>query len=237
MKKNVIRIIFSCSVFLITVSKIQAQAALLVLVFGDKIASEKFHLSIDAGTNFSTIQGLGSSNSNRGFYFGLGTHLKLNEKWELSPEFKPLSPRGVKNSAAIVSYSSILENNRYEIALNYIDIPVLIQYKVAPRLSVGTGPQFSFLTKAKQITTGKFSEGNEISITENIKPKFNSFVFFVPLEIGYSLSNARKGKGLNVKLRYDIALSNTITNTNYGSSKGNTLHFFVSLPFINSSKK
>jgi hypothetical protein len=237
MKLRLYKSVLTLVLFLISVAQTHAQAALLVLLFGDQIATEKFHLSIDAGTNFSTIEGLGNSNSNSGLYFGLGTHLKLNEKWELSPEFKPLSPRGVKNSTAIISYPTTLENSHYQIALNYIDVPILIQYKITPRIFIGTGPQFSFLTKAKQIATGKLTGGNEISITENIKSNFNSFVFSIPLEVGYSLSNARKGKGLDVKLRYDIGLSNRIDNTNYGSSKGNTLQLFVSLPFINSTAK
>jgi hypothetical protein len=29
-----------------------------------------------------------------GSYFGLGTYIKLNDKWAFTPEFKPLSPRG-----------------------------------------------------------------------------------------------------------------------------------------------
>lgn len=220
---------------LCSIVKMQAQAALLVLLFGDKIATEKFHLSIDAGTNFSSIETLGKSNY--GFYFGLGTHLKLNDKWSLSTEFKPKSPRGVTNSIAIVNYPKQIENAKYEIALNYIDIPILTQYKITPKFFVGAGPQFSFITKAKQITSGKFSGGNSISISENIKSNFNPFIFSVPIELGYSLSDARKGKGLDIKLRYDIGFTSFLSNSNLGPTKGNTLQLFISLPFINGTAK
>ncbi|WP_374507164.1 porin family protein [Flavobacterium sp.] len=218
-----------CSIF-----KTQAQAALLVLLLGDKIATEKFHLSIDAGTNFSTVKGLGSPS--HGWYFGLGTHLMLNEKWSLAPEFKPLSYRRTTNSIAIVNYNSLLEDINYEISLNYIDIPVLLEYKITPSLFIGTGPQLSFITKANQFTSGKINSGNTISISENIKQNFNSFVFSLPLEIGYSLSDLRKGKGLDIKLRYDIGLSNIMTINNR-SLRGNTLQLFISLPFINNTVK
>ena len=63
---------------------------------------------------------------------------------------------------------------------------------------------------------------------------FNSFYFSIPLEIGYSLSSARKGKGVDIKIRYDIGLSEMIAASNYGSTKGSTIQLFLSFPFINS---
>lgn len=84
-------------IILASTAKVKSQAALLALIFGDKVASEKFHLSVDLGMNFASMPGLEKQNGTHGFYFGLGTFIKLNDKWALTPEFKPLSPRGAKD--------------------------------------------------------------------------------------------------------------------------------------------
>jgi hypothetical protein len=220
------------SLCMVTVSAANAQAALLALIFGDKVASEKFHLSIDAGLNLSSMPGLQKQKSTNGFYFGLGTFIKINDKWALTPEFKPLSPRGAKAVYPLNDYSTILTDLSYDFQLNYIDVPLLVQYKVTPKLFFSLGPQFSFLTSAAQISSGNLPSGNEVSIDENIKSNFKSFYFSVPVEVGYSLSSARKGKGVDLKLRYNIGITEMISNSTYGSSKGSTFQLFLSFPFI-----
>jgi len=209
-----------------------AQAALLALIFGDKVASEKFHLSVDVGMNFSSMPGLEKQKGTNGLYFGLGTFIKLNDKWALTPEFKPISPRGAKDVLPLRDYSSVLTDVNYQLELNYIDVPILAQYKITPTFFVSTGPQISFLTSAKQVSEGKLPSGNSVDIEEKFKSDFNSVYFSVPLEIGYSLSNAHKGKGMDIKLRYNVGLSEMVKNANYGSSKGSTLQVFLSFPFV-----
>jgi len=73
-----------------------AQAGLLVLIFGDKVASESFHLGLDAGLTLSDLPDIEGS-SGAGFYFGLSTYIKLTDKWSLAPEFKPVSPVKIKD--------------------------------------------------------------------------------------------------------------------------------------------
>jgi hypothetical protein len=231
MKKK-IKPIITIILFFLSVTAANAQAALLVLIFGDKIATENFHLSIDAGMNFSSLPGLEQQKATHGLYFGLGTFVKLNEKWAITPEFKPLSPRGAKNVSPINDYSSVLTDVQYDIALNYIDVPILVQYKITPTVFVSAGPQFGFLTSAKQVSSGKLPLGNTVDIEENLKSNFESFNFSFPIEIGYTLSNLRKEKGVNIKLRYCIGMSEIISNSNYGSSKGSTFQVFFSLPFV-----
>lgn len=222
--------------FVLSTTVMNAQAALLALVFGDKIATEKFHISVDAGMNFSSMPGLEKQNGSHGLYFGLGTFIKLNDKWTLTPEIKPLSPRGAKNVLPLRDYSSELTDVHYDIKLNYVDVPVLAQYKVTPKFFVSAGPQISFLTSAKQISIGKLPMGNTVEIEEKMKSNFESVYFSIPLEIGYSFANAHKGKGLDVKLRYDVGVSEMIKNTNYGSTKGATIQLFLSFPFVDAKE-
>ncbi|OYU96388.1 MAG: hypothetical protein CFE21_08300 [Bacteroidetes bacterium B1(2017)] len=219
--------------FFLLASQAFSQAALLVLIFGDKVASEKFHLSIDGGLNYASMPGLSKQSPTTGVYFGLGTFIKLNDKWALTPEFKPLSPRGAKEVAPIRDYSAVISDAKYNLKLNYIDIPVLVQYKITPRLFVATGPQMSYLTSAQQVSNGKLPLGSTVDINEDMKSNFNSFYFSVPIELGYSISTLRGGKGIDIKLRYNVGISDLLSNTTYGSSMGSTFQAYLSFPFIN----
>ena len=211
---------------------VSAQAALIVLLVGDKVATEKFHLSVDAGLNIASLPGLKNQQARHGLYFGLGTFIKLNEKWALTPEFKPLSPRGANQVVPLRDYSSSLSAASYRFELNYIDVPILIQYKLSEKLFASAGPQISFLTSATQIASGNIPAGTAVEIKEKMKSNFSATYFSFPIEAGYHLSDSRKGKGMDVKIRYAVGVSNMIAASNYGSSNGSTFQVFLSFPFI-----
>ena len=224
--------LFAFSLAFLCYTSTHAQAALLALIFGDKIASEKFHLSVDVGLNIASMPGLEQQKATYGTYFGLGTYIKINDKWALTPEFKPLSPRGAKKVLPMTDYSGTLTDVTYNISLKYIDVPLLVQYKITPKLFVSTGPQFSFLTKARQVAKGNLPSGTSVDIEEVTTGRFNSINFAVPIEVGYMVSNARKGKGLDVKIRYNIGVTDMMKDYAYGNSKGSTFQIFLSFPFI-----
>ncbi len=69
----------------INTAYVRGQAALLVLIFGEKAASENF-------------------------YFSLINNIKLSESFYLTPEFLALSPRGVKNVEVLTTGSPDLDD-------------------------------------------------------------------------------------------------------------------------------
>jgi hypothetical protein len=112
----------------------QGQAALLVLIFGDKAATENFHFTLDAGVNLSSMPGVSGTTSATGFYFGLGTYVKLNDKWAFTPEFKPLSPRGGQGfEKAFADTSGTVGSYATQLELNYIDIPLQFHRRLSDR--------------------------------------------------------------------------------------------------------
>ncbi|MBU3744171.1 MAG: PorT family protein [Sediminibacterium sp.] len=226
------KIVLLLSFFVCSNSIVNGQAALIVLLLGDKVATEKFHLSVDAGLNISSLPGLKQQQSTHGLYFGLGTFIKLNDKWALTPEFKPLSPRGANQVAPMRDYSATVSSASYSFALNYIDVPVLVQYKLNDKIFASAGPQISFLTSATQVAAGNIPAGTSVDIKEKMKSNFSSTYFSFPIEAGYHVSDARKGKGMDLKIRYAFGLSNMIAASNYGSSNGSTFQVFLSFPFI-----
>jgi hypothetical protein len=222
---------------IITTSICKAQAALLVLIFGDKIATEKFHTSIDGGINFSGMPGLDNSKMRYGYYFGLGTFLKLNDKWAFTPEFKPLSQRGARKISPLFVYNGVTDPKN-DLLLNYIDIPLMVQYKIKPNFFVSAGPQISFLTKAEQETSGKTSESNrQVSISDDFKSSFNPLYVCFPVEVGYSFPELIPGHGMDLKTRYCIGINDVIKDQAYGSSRLSSLQVFASFPFIKKEGK
>ncbi len=230
-KFSLLFIAFLISGSLIT-KNCSAQAALVAMIFGDKVATENFHTSLDLGMNFSALPGLDKGTYKHGFYFGLGTFIKMNDKWALTPEFKPLSQRGARKVDPIRAYEGV-SDPRYDIILNYIDIPVLVQYRISPKLFVSAGPQISFLTKALQSTEGKAeSPHNDVKILEDFTDTFNGIYFSIPLEIGYSIHDISNDQDMDIKIRYCIGLNEVIADKAFASSNISSFQVMLSFPFV-----
>ncbi len=235
MKTKTLGLIISLGILLLlNATKAKAQAAILVFIFGDKVASEQFHLSIDGGLNYSAMPGIDQQKPMLTPYFGLGTFIKINDKFALTPEFKPLSSRSVRGVKAYSDYASTLTDIEYTIVANYIDVPILLQYRITPKIFVSAGPQISFLVGSKQVAEGKLiTGGGDVTIVDEGISLFNKQYYSVPLELGYSLSTQRGGKGIDIKVRYNWGISEMISNPSYGSTYGSTFQFFLSFPFVN----
>jgi hypothetical protein len=212
-----------------TVLKASSQAALLVLIFGDKAASEKFNFSIVGGLNISSISDRPDNHSVLGPNFGLGINMKLSEKWFLKPEFKPINPRGFKGNSSLLTGTIVdgpFANVPTERSLNYIDIPVLLHYQIIDKVLFGLGPQINFLTKAQE----KFEGKNDATYDQNIKDKLNTTDYGITAALTYQMITKRNGKGINVQLRYYQGLADVYKNI--GSNKNNTFSINFEFPFI-----
>jgi hypothetical protein len=225
--------------FTITIS--YGQAALIVLILGDKVATEQFHLSIDGAINLSNFTGIEGSKMGAGVNFGLGTHIKLGEKWHLKPEFKPLSRKKATSINPITTVPGELTIKDSKITLNYIDIPVLLQYNATPQLYFSAGPQVSFLTGAYQFSTGDLEDGRESTIKIDTKSFFNSVDFSFPVEVGYTVHLATKKStskmDVNIFGRYEYGFLSVFKDPAAGSSKISMFQIGLSLPFIKTAEE
>lgn len=221
---------------IITLSASYGQAGLLVLVFGDKVASENFYLSIDGALNISTLPGLDEYKINFGVNYGLGVHIRLNDKWFLKPEFKPLSRKGATKVNPITSVSGEFTVDETKIKMNYIDLPVLLQYNITPKLFVSAGPQISFVTDVKQYMFGSKTDGLETTVKINTTSFFNKTNFSFPVEAGYTVTLANKKSttkiNINIFARYEYSFIEIFKDPAVGSSNISLFQFGLSLPFI-----
>jgi hypothetical protein len=225
----------------LTMTRSYGQAALIVLILGDKVATEEFHLSIDGALNLSDFTGIEESKMGAGVNFGLGTHIKLGEKWHLKPEFKPLSRKKATSINPVTTVPGELTNTDSKLTLNYIDVPVLLQYNVTPQIYFSAGPQVSFLTGANQFSTGDLEEGRESTIRIDAKSYFNSVDFSFPVEAGYTIHLATKRSSstmdVNIFGRYEYGFLDVFKESADGSSKISMFQFGLSIPFIKSAEE
>jgi hypothetical protein len=212
------------------------QAALLVLILGDRVATENFHLSIDGALNIASLPNFENGKTNIGLNFGLGTHIKLGEKWHLKPEFKPLSQKGAIIIDPITALPPEIQSDKTKIRLNYIEIPVLLQYNISPGFFVSAGPQLSILSAAQQFTKGKISGGAETLLKIDIESYFNKYDVSFPVELGYSLHLSTKKSAtktdVNIFARYVYGLTDVFKDPAVGSSHNSTFQIGISLPFV-----
>ncbi len=228
------KVFLSLAVLIIVKTTVYSQAALFVLIFGDKVATEKFHLSLDIGANVASMNGYEAGDVNTGINFGLGAHLMLNDRWFLAPEFKALSRKGVKNVDVpfpIPSEFDVSESTS-DIILNYIEVPILLQYRTPGRWYFSGGPQIGFLNTAKQESEIILATGTEVNVTQNLKSQFENMEFSFPLEVGYSISKLRGGKGMDIRARYTYGLSEIFKSETSFSANNSTFQFILTFPFI-----
>lgn len=228
------------SILLITLFSsglVKGQAALLVLIFGEKAASENFHFSLKAGVNLSLITNLEEGKNRTGFNFGLVNNIKLTEKFSLLPEFIALSPRGVKDiptlSTGIPELDELLGNPEFtDRKLNYIDIPVLLKYHISKRWSISAGPQISFLVSAEDIYRSVPIEGITLKTEIDIKEAFNTVDLAAVVDLTFVVSEPVNGKGFNLFARYGRGFIDLLKENDGDPFYNSTFQFGATFPFV-----
>ncbi len=219
----------SLAIFLPTVGR--GQSSWCALRFGGQTGEETFHLSMDVGFNVSSLPGLSQQQPIFGSNIGFGTYFKLNNKWALAPELKLFSSRGAADVKSIYNDVTI-QNPKSNIVTNYIDLPLLVQYNISDQVNVAAGAQISFLTYAKQITTGSLASGQTVTVSYDIKSLMHKEGFMVPIQLGYT----SRPSGVGLKLRYNIGIMEAFTATSIAESKNSTFQFIACLPFYKKVK-
>ena len=232
------RILF-VSLFLLLLSSaaMKGQAALLVLIFGEKAATENFHFSLKLGVNYAIIHGLEEGDNAASLNFGLVNNIRLTERLTLVPEFIALAPRQMKNVPVITTGNPDLDDLLVEVEsadrrLSYIDIPVLLKYHVNDRFSVSAGPQISFLTGATETYKSVPIEDVRLTTEVDIKSDVNKFDVGATLDLMYILAQPTGGKGVNLFLRYTKGFINLARDTEVGKYTSSMIQLGATFPFV-----
>lgn len=234
MKKYILTFLF----FLILSSAaVQGQAALLVLIFGDKVATDNFNFSLKLGANYSIIHGYEDGKNAMSLNFGLVNNIKLTEKLSLIPEFLPMAARGIKDVPLLSTGDPDLDDllvdpNSSDRKLNYIDIPVLLKLKLGDRFSIAAGPQISFLTGATD--TYKSSPIDDVILTTelDIKSELNTIDAGAVIDFEYILVPPKGGKGINLYIRYGKGFVDLVKESSGTKYTTSMIQFGATFPFV-----
>lgn len=145
-------------------------------------------IGLKGGLNISTLsnsQG-GERGSRLGFNGGLLAHIHLSPEWSLQPEVV-YSSQGAKYT---------VNDGEHNLALNYLNIPLLLQYNFDNGFRLQTGPQVGFLASVKDkrngAETGFFTSDD-----------FKTVDFSWSAGLGYLTYS-----GLGIDGRYNFGISN-----------------------------
>lgn len=140
---------------------------------------------LKAGLNLATVTGSGGD-LKPGFNGGVLAHIHITPAFSLQPEVM-YSNQGTK-------YSS-----DHKLLLNYINVPLLLQYNFDNGFRLQGGPQVGFLIEAKdKVNNAEY----------DVKNGYNTVDFSIPLGfsyLGYS--------GFGVDARYNIGVTNVVKNS------------------------
>jgi Outer membrane protein beta-barrel domain len=216
---------------------VSGQAALLVLIFGEKAATENFHFSLKAGFNYSIINGYEEGTNRIGGNFGLINNIKLTEKLTLTPEFLPLSGRGIKDVPVLTTGNPDLDDllvdpSSTDRKLSYIDIPVLLKYKLSPRFSVSAGPQLSFLTGATDIYKSSPLDGAVLTTELEIEDALNTVDLAAAIDLTFILVEPKNGKGVNLYIRFTQGFIDIVKDNPGQRYTNTTIQFGGAFPFV-----
>ncbi|PWN71428.1 PorT family protein [Chryseobacterium phosphatilyticum] len=158
-----------------------------------------------AGFNTSTYNSIseneGFDNNEKlkaGFNAGLFVNIPVEEKFNIQPELL-FTQLGSKTQNRFSHYSNVYgfaTDSSHRTTLNYLVLPIMVQYNILPQLYVETGPEFGLLLGGKikgEQTTTEVSGNKSFSYTEHFSGKiekdfYNTFNFGVGIAAGYYLT-------------------------------------------------
>jgi hypothetical protein len=153
--------------------------ALLVLLFGDKFASEYVQGGIKFDVAGTTLSGLSGAARLRSWDLGGFIEVKLSNRFSIQPEFTfkspagaadlPFSPTGVADVDSAFAGATNVSVAR---TLGYVTIPILLKFR-AGRFALGLGPQLGYVVRAEDRYTGTLSRENDLSYTVGLWSRVN----------------------------------------------------------------
>jgi hypothetical protein len=153
--------------------------ALLVLLFGDKFASEKVQGGIKFDVVSTTLSGLSGAARLRSWDLGGFLEVKLNSRLSIQPEFTFKSPAGARSlpfvptgEAPIDSAFGAASDVSVTRTLGYVTIPLLLKV-TAGRFHFGLGPQIGYAVKAEDHYIGTVARSDDLSYTQALWSRVN----------------------------------------------------------------
>lgn len=167
-------------------------SALLALFFFSVSNAQGFGIGVKVGTNINKLDGQSFKDKfTYGYSAGIYADIKTGKKWSLQPEvlFNQVS---TDTSDKFSDLYDINSDKISRIKLNYLSIPVLLNYNLSKGISLQAGPQFGILMSQSKnlLQNGKdaFKSG-DFSMLAGLQLKFSSIRLYGRYAVGLSNIN------------------------------------------------
>ena len=138
----------------------------LSFLFFSGAAMAQFNIGVKGGVNISKVDDKAFRDEfTYGYHLGGFAEINLGKRWKLQPEVLWNQVNTRADTAFRNIYQNALDFSNYrDVKLNYLSIPVLLNYKLGNVLSLQAGPQFGILMNQDKtlLENGKeaFSKGD-----------------------------------------------------------------------------
>ncbi len=167
--------------------------------------AQSFHFGIKAGANLQKIQGVPFDDKFVfGYQAGAFATIGITSKFGIQPEvlFSSVSADTATQFSTVYGFKQV-----DKVKLNYLDIPILLNIKAAPFLTIQAGPQFSVLLDKNEslLKNGDtaFRKGN-ISAVAGLQLNLTKFKIYGRYVAGLSnqnnVNNADEWKNKNIQV-------------------------------------
>jgi hypothetical protein len=204
---------------LASVNVAQGQA-LLIILFGDKLSTEKFQLGINADLVWSSLTGTGEASTRFSWAFGAYGEVRLSNRWRLQPELTIKTPAGATNLPITTPGSpfsspsgdptldSIAAAGTVTRSANYITLPLMVKY-VAGRFTLGAGGSVGILTGASDELVSDVERGG-LNLKASNTDSLNTFDAGLIGSLSFMLKPKLQMRSLRVEAKFYYGLTNTV---------------------------
>jgi len=170
-----------------------------------KSSASPVSFGVKAGLNVSSINA-DDAKAKAGLYAGVFANIPVATSFSVQPEVL-YNGMGAKNK----DYSDVRLN------LDYISVPVMLQYNVLPELYLEAGPQFSFAISRKIK-----GDGGSVDVDKYYK----GFDFGVGIGAGYYIA-----QGFGVTARFVAGATDIIENNSGDAIRNNVFQVGIAYKF------
>lgn len=166
----------------------QLLLSLLAITAITATQAQEFHLGVKGGANINQITGKAFNDQfTFGYHLGGFAEIGLSKKFSIQPEvlFNQISADTTDRFSAV--YNNLLNGTVSSNKLNYLSVPILLNYKLSKAFVIQAGPQFGILMDQSKnfLQNGKeaFKSG-DFALLAGVQIKLSSFRIYGRYAIG-----------------------------------------------------
>jgi len=119
---------------------------LLAAVLCSQVTMAQFHIGVRAGANINKIEGKSFKDEFKyGYLLGGFAEIGVGRKFSINPEVLFNQYTGTVSSEYKDIYEGVFNSDQSKVKINYLSIPLVLDYKLLGPIHLQAGPQFSIL--------------------------------------------------------------------------------------------